>query len=678
MDPFCETLLTNLLKMAGLTKKITAQQSQASVTEIITYTSAQPRILLPLLWNTLQEKTVQTRAFVVDHIKQYLNVHGLRSKHAIEGTIGLELLEKSFKKALNDANPAVRDKARASFWGFEDVWPEQGLAILESLDPNARKQVEKLCPKPEQLTNLPPTTPKVKKSLAATIAASRAKAKAIATAPPTLRHQATSASHAPSVQRPAFPVTSPRSSVVRPSSPLTASVSPPAPTTPGRPRNISGTKSRSVSSTGVPSGHSHSSSSGSNDSGIAASPPSPSEIRRRASSPLAASSTSMSRPATVHKALQSSPPSSRHVSPSARNANGAGRTVAVPIPARRSRLSLQMTQDDDESLVKAQFVPIPDSDSDGDQSINLMSFSAPFEAYPPMTPQTRTVNNNSASPRSTHSKPTVVSNALSSGSVADMVTDRPVVEDALRARAEQAESAAERLLELVDPEEESLHHSTLPPSLLVSSTNGHAVPKPKVKEKTTLHPVVQNHPMPPATPINRNAAILRQAAMFQDSPVRNGQQSSLVDVLQGKKHETGWWLKRKAREFYFFDTEKISHLLKVVSQGKPLRATQSTDKVKELQSYITKLADGETDIHGLQELALFSIENPVSDTDPPLSPGQEVLSSPSPFYTSRSLPSLHADLWEVDKNFDRLFNALIQFLEPSKVRSFVQVRLQGL
>ncbi|KAG6890930.1 hypothetical protein C0995_000887 [Termitomyces sp. Mi166 len=654
IDSFCETLLTNLLKMAGLTKKITAQQSQASVTAIITHTSAQPRVILPLLWITLQEKTVQARTFVVGHIKQYVYVHGHRSKNAIESANGLELLGKSLKKALNDANPAVRENARVSFWVFEDVWPEQGLTILESLDSNARKQVEKLCPKPELLTNLSPTTPKAKKSLAATIAASRAKAKAIATAPPTLRHQATSGSHVPPVRRPASPTTSPRSSIVRPSSPLRVSVSPPAPTTPGRPRTISGTVSRSVSSTGVPSSHSRSPSSGSNGSGVAASPPSPSHFRRRASSPLATSVTSTNRPTIVRKALQSSPPASGHVTPNTHNA-----TAPVPVPPRRSTLSLRMTEDDDGSLLKAQIVPIPDSDSDEDHSINLISFSTPFEVYPPMTPQTRTVNNNSASPRSIDSKPTVISNALSSGSVADMTTDRPVVEDALRARAEQAESAAERLLELVDPEEESLHHSTLPPSLLVGSSNGHAALKSKPKSKPTTLPLAQNSTMPPATPINKSAAILRQAAMFQDSPVRKGQPSSLADVLQGKKHEMGWWLKRTA----------------LISQGTPLRATQSADKVKDLQNYITELADGELGVHGLQKLALFSIENPASNTSPPLSPGKGVPNSPSPFSTSRSLPSLHADLWEVDKNFERLFNALIQFLDPSKPEEEVEYGL---
>lgn len=319
-----------------------------------------------------------------------------------------------------------------------------------------------------------------------------------------------------------------------------------------------------------------------------------------------------------------------------------------------------MINGDDESLLMAQTVPIPDDDSDseGDHSINLISFSAPYEMYPPATPQTRTAGGkDSMSPRSIDSKPTAVSNALSSGSVADMASDRPVVEDALRARAEQAESAAERLLELVNPEEEGLQHSTIPPSLLVGGSNRHSLGKSKAKP--TPLPIAQSRATPPVTPLNRNAAIMRQAAMFKDSPARNGQ-SSFMDVLQGKKHETGWWLKRKA----------------LVAQGTPLRATQPADKAKELQGYITALAQGDSSIHVLQKLALFSMENPASESlSPPLSPGVGLPNSPSPFSHSQSLPSLNGDLWDANKNFERLFNALLQFLELTKSEEEIEYGL---
>lgn len=201
----------------------------------------------------------------------------------------------------------------------------------------------------------------------------------------------------------------------------------------------------------------------------------------------------------------------------------------------------------DSELLMAQKVPIPDDDSDSeDAAENLMSFSSPFEMFPPIKPgpKSQTVT---LSPVS-DSRPTV-SNALSSGSVSDMASSQQlIVEDALRARAEQAESAAERLLELVEPEDEGLsHHPTLPPSLL-RATNGHAQATPKVKAKPIPLPMMRNK-MPPVTPNNRASAIMRQAALFEDSPARNGRSTSLLDALQNQKQETGWGLKRKACEF---------------------------------------------------------------------------------------------------------------------------------
>jgi CLIP-associating protein 1/2 len=206
-----------------------------------------------------------------------------------------------------------------------------------------------------------------------------------------------------------------------------------------------------------------------------------------------------------------------------------------------------MGDDDDSDLLMAQKVPIPDDDSDSEDgnAENLMSFSSPFEIFPPIKPgpKSQTIT---LSPVS-DSRPTV-SNALSSGSVSDMASSQqPIVEDALRARAEQAESAAERLLELVEPEDEGLsHHSALPPSLL-KTTNGYAQAT-KVKVKPIPLPTMRNK-MPPVTPNNRASAIMRQAALFEDSPARNGRSTSLLDALQNQKQETGWGLKRKACEF---------------------------------------------------------------------------------------------------------------------------------
>ena len=193
MDPFVDRVLTPLLKMSGFTKKIVAQQSQASVTTVIINTSAQPRVVLPLIWSYVQEKNVQSRSYMVEHIATYLKAHGVKSKHSIESSGGADIIAKSLQKALADQSPGVRTQARTCFWTFEPIWPAIALPIAEQLDMIARKQLDKANPNPGACTPITPVEEtKRKPSVAAAIAASRAKAKAIATAPPTLRHAVTS------------------------------------------------------------------------------------------------------------------------------------------------------------------------------------------------------------------------------------------------------------------------------------------------------------------------------------------------------------------------------------------------------------------------------------------------------------------------------------------------------
>ena len=137
-----------------------------------------------------------------------------------------------------------------------------------------------------------------------------------------------------------------------------------------------------------------------------------------------------------------------------------------------------------------------------------MSFSTPFEIYPPTPARKSGSQVQSVSPKSSDSRP-AISNAVSTP---EHVQDE-IVEDALRARAEQAESAAERLLELVEPEENGNHLSTIPPSLLLGSNgNGNVTPKPKLKPKASPAPISRTFSLP-VTPLNRNSAILKQPCL---------------------------------------------------------------------------------------------------------------------------------------------------------------------
>ncbi|KIO19258.1 hypothetical protein M407DRAFT_11490 [Tulasnella calospora MUT 4182] len=201
-DPLIEIVLTHLLKMGGFTKKLVAQQSQASVTAILTHTSATPRLVLPLLWSYAQEKTVQVRAYVTAHFKTILELHAKRpaGRAAIEASGGLDIIEQAVKKSLVDQNPGVRVQARIVFWIFHDIWPANAEFIMSTLDGPAKKELQKVNPNPgASAPAAAVATPAPKKSsVAAAIAASRAKAKVLATAPPTLRHAATSGASAAS------------------------------------------------------------------------------------------------------------------------------------------------------------------------------------------------------------------------------------------------------------------------------------------------------------------------------------------------------------------------------------------------------------------------------------------------------------------------------------------------
>jgi CLIP-associating protein 1/2 len=496
--------------MAGFTKKIIATQSQDVVDLILVHTSCHPRQSLPLLWASVQEKTVQARAFAAGHVKTYVDCHGMRSKHFIESTGGVDVLEKCVRKGLADPNPGVREKARSSFWSFEAIWKERGLAILESLDTTARKQLQSVCPVPLEELGLPkPSTPANKKtSVAAAIAASRAKAKQIATAPPTLRHQATATSHAQASR-----ATSPPAPTKRPISPIvTPRNSSPSPRagSPSSPRSSLLRASTNTASIGRDHQRTRSPMSSSPSP-----PPSPTNgtHRRRTSSPLITQS-------TIRAVVQQSQPMSNPPVSSGSSKSFNPRTSsALRTPVRLTATSNQMgspkhgfSGDLDQSLLMATSIPLPsESDQTDDESVNLMTFSAPWEL------------SHSSSQLATSLDSTPSSSRFSR-------VPHSVVEDALRARAAQAESAAAQLLELVDPDD-GQHVSPIPPSLL---PNNGSTPKPPSRTLAG----------PPVTPINQASAIMREAALFKDSPAYSGGSPSLFEVIEERKHQTGWWLKR--------------------------------------------------------------------------------------------------------------------------------------
>ena len=721
-DPVCEFVLNNLLKMAGITKKLVAQRSQTTVTTIFKHTSAQPRTIPNLLWNTLQDRTVQTRAYASGHIKTYLEVHAQKAKHAIETSGGLDTLVNSVKKALSDANPGVKENARQAYWLLNAVWKDKGTAIMAGLDATARKQLEKACPDPSLLPgSTDPASPTTKKSsVAAVIAASRAKAKAIAHDPPTLRHQATSTAR----------------TTTSPKRPLSPSLSNSSVGSPPRSRPVVLTShTRAATSTSTPSRSPLRDSPPSKRTLTASSPTSHSfdSARRRTPTTSSVLSTTPSSPTfrrAVSTALPLSPPSSFNQLPP---------PLTPPkqedyLGAARSSIANWSMMIEDESLLVATTVPIPEDDSDfdyEDTNANPITFSSPFEMFPPARakstpatpsfttssmdePKLQTLHSMSSGSFSTHSPPAT--------------TPQPIVEDAMRARAEQAASAADRLLELVDQDlddestvlihldDEKDPHPTNG-SLLLRTPIGEKNRKPRggatenggdnVRIAATLPLRTAKSHVPkvtniwggkiqmevPKTPAvdraskesrhQRSVAIMKQAALLLDSPMaakssglaagseEAGAKStgSVLDLLREKKTGRDWWVKRMNRRFTSSGASPVLTVDPCISsvhrQSLAINGSQldHEEQFDELQRHIKTLETGSADVDCLQKLAMFSTLYPVPETLSSLSQDSDFSIAGLPQW---SIPKGN-EFWAKEKSCDRLFEALRRFLDPSKV-----------
>jgi CLIP-associating protein 1/2 len=188
-------------------------------------------------------------------------------------------------------------------------------------------------------------------------------------------------------------------------------------------------------------------------------------------------------------------------------------------------LNLSPHQSDDESLMR---VRAPNSEADSSESLPMASFSDGVTSTPPGTAGIRALT------RSTN----------------PLRVPGPVIEDDLRARAAQAESAAERLLEELSEPDETAQNIHLSHSLVssASTTPGKGARSSKnngTKQQAQSHGGANNIM---TTPVNNRATTLRQAAAFQDSPPYKGGSHSILERLQDNRNESSWWLKRVVRK----------------------------------------------------------------------------------------------------------------------------------
>jgi CLIP-associating protein 1/2 len=141
LEAQAEVFLTALIRMAGFTKKIVANASQATVGEILRNVTYRHKYL-ELIGQGMQDKNFGTRAAMCQHLDTILSVHGKHRKHALEGHNGLNTITAICKKGLADPNKDVRALARNAFYRVEQIWPSTARTIFDSLEMSIQKQVE--------------------------------------------------------------------------------------------------------------------------------------------------------------------------------------------------------------------------------------------------------------------------------------------------------------------------------------------------------------------------------------------------------------------------------------------------------------------------------------------------------------------------------------------------------
>lgn len=126
MDPLVELLMQTFIKLSAATKKISSQLANTTVDTIISRVTYSSRIMQHV-WMACQDKNVQPRTYATGWLKTLLNKEAHHKSH-IEHGGGLDMVEKSIKRGLNDANPGVRERMRGTYWVFAQIWPARAEA----------------------------------------------------------------------------------------------------------------------------------------------------------------------------------------------------------------------------------------------------------------------------------------------------------------------------------------------------------------------------------------------------------------------------------------------------------------------------------------------------------------------------------------------------------------------
>ncbi|KAH6571578.1 hypothetical protein BASA60_007102 [Batrachochytrium salamandrivorans] len=122
LDPFVDLFLTHLIQIAASTKKLVMSASVNAIS-----------------------KSQNIRQISADCLRLIIErgVTAGNSHQAFERTGCLDTIEKTLKKGLQDANDRVRESSRDVHYFYAVGWPDRAARLLDSMDPSARKAMQR-------------------------------------------------------------------------------------------------------------------------------------------------------------------------------------------------------------------------------------------------------------------------------------------------------------------------------------------------------------------------------------------------------------------------------------------------------------------------------------------------------------------------------------------------------
>ncbi|KAI7883956.1 hypothetical protein K492DRAFT_205010 [Lichtheimia hyalospora FSU 10163] len=139
-----ERLADCLVRCSTTTKKVIASASLKATTTFLRHANYYHKVM-NMLALSMNEKNNQARDFTITYVKTILQSHAHRdqTRAMMDRSGNTEIIVKILTKGVNDATPAVRENCREAFWIFWEYWRERGENILKTLQPPARKALEK-------------------------------------------------------------------------------------------------------------------------------------------------------------------------------------------------------------------------------------------------------------------------------------------------------------------------------------------------------------------------------------------------------------------------------------------------------------------------------------------------------------------------------------------------------